>query len=155
MCMICWVARQGWQKDPNLPSAADRARGEPIGSVLAERVADQYVRIIRALPAHVVYCPQHRAWRSTYVSSRVKKKQMRSSRRSRRLAEKVLQGPELEALLRVLGADGARCLDAAFTSAAVDEMARCVRGVPCVWWSVERRHHHQHAGARPPSAPNS
>ena len=36
---------------------------------------------------------------------------------------------ELEALLRVLGADGARCLDAAFTRAAVDEMARFVRGV--------------------------
>ena len=28
-------------------------------------------------------------------------------------------------MLRVLGADGARCLDAAFTRAAVDEMARC------------------------------
>ena len=71
------------------------------------------------------------------------------------MAEKVLQGPELEALLRVLGADGARCLDAAFTRAAVDEMARCVRGV-LVFTPSSRRHHRiTHAGARPPWPPNS
>ena len=140
----------GWQKDPNLPSAADRARGEPIGSVLAERVADQYVRIIRALPAHVVYCPQHRAWRSTYVAPESKKKQNEVLPKEPSLAEKVLQGPELEALLRVLGADGARCLDAAFTRAAVDEMAQYVRGV-LVFTPSSRRHHRiTHAGARPP-----
>jgi len=111
----------GWQQT-NPPPAAERARGEPIGSVLAERVADCYVRIIRSLPPHVVYCPQHRAWRST-LNNDTKKKGEAASEPS--LAEKVLQGPELEALVRVLGADGARCLDAALTRAAVDEMARC------------------------------
>ena len=58
-----------------------------------------------------------------------KKKQNEVLPKEPSLAEKVLQGPELEALLRVLGADGARWLDAAFTRAAVDEMARCVCGV--------------------------
>ena len=65
------------------------------------------------------------------------------------MAEKVLQGPELEALLRVLGADGARVSDAAFTRAAVDEMARacaaslCLRHRRIEHTQVQDRHRHK------------
>ena len=43
---------------------------------------------------------------------------------SSKIAEKLLQGGEVDALIRVLGADGARCLDATLSRVAVDEMAR-------------------------------
>jgi hypothetical protein len=84
-------------------------------SPLASRVADAYVAAVRGLPRTLVYCPERHRFQSA-VESRT---------REPLYAETLLSAPELDALFRVLGADGARCLDGALARAAVDEMARC------------------------------
>ena len=88
-------------------------------SPLAGRVADAYVAAVRGLPRTLVYCPERHRFQSA-VESRT---------REPLYAETLLSAPELDALFRVLGADGARCLDGALARAAVDEMARCKKCV--------------------------
>ena len=83
----------------------------------------RYVATVRSLPPHVVYAPQHKCWRAAGAPGPTKKGEKLEAGPTR--AEKLLSAPELDALFRVLGADGARCLDAHLCRAAVDEMARC------------------------------
>ena len=84
------------------------------GSALGVKVAKHYVKAVLDLPPRTVYCPDRVAFQNAETRHREPTWQ-----------EQILQGAELDALYRVLGRDGARCVDAALCRAAVDEMAKC------------------------------
>mmetsp|Transcript_19229 Transcript_19229/g.57121 ORF Transcript_19229/g.57121 Transcript_19229/m.57121 type:complete len:1269 (+) Transcript_19229:282-4088(+) len=111
----------GWRQESEGVAAAERAASDALGSPLAVRCADAYAAAVRSLPPKTVWCPQHLAWRNTEAP--VAKKGAPATPEPSD-AEKLLQGGEVDALIRVLGADGARCLDATLSRVAVDEMAR-------------------------------
>ncbi|KAJ8604979.1 hypothetical protein CTAYLR_006889 [Chrysophaeum taylorii] len=85
---------------------------------IAEAAAQFYTRLVRRLPPGTVYCPPRNGFKPIAPTSD-----------DAQSVEKYLSSHELEAYVRVVGADGARCLDRALTAAAVDEMAlvkKCV-----------------------------
>lgn len=101
-------------------------------SPIAEQAASFYVRLVRRLPHGVVYCPSRSGFK-TIPHAGVQPNADDSA------VDKYLSSHELEAYVRVVGADGARCLDKALTAAAVDEMAKVKRYV-CFKDNTLRQH---------------
>lgn len=115
-------------EEPNSNDAKD-ANGEPIPektlsrshSPIAELAAQFYTRLVRRLPQGVVYCPPRNGFKT------IPKEDGGPDDAS--TVDKYLSPHELDAYVRVVGADGVRCLDRALTAAAVDEMVnvkKCV-----------------------------
>lgn len=101
-------------------------------SPIAEQAAKFYVHLVRKLPHGVVYCPSRSGFK-TIPHDGVQPNADDSA------VDKYLSSHELEAYVRVVGADGARCLDKALTAAAVDEMAQ-VKRCACFKDTTLRQH---------------